>query len=132
MSTISRGNPKNLANVRSRVYNHYVKVDNPRSLIFVSGQLSRDEHGNMVGRGDMAEQTRQAVRNIETVLAEAGATLADVVQVTVYTTDMRMFTELNAARTEFFKEPLPTSTAVEVSHLSEPGLMVEIQAVAAL
>ena len=43
---IKRGDPKNLANVRSNVYHHYIRVDNPKSLIFLSGQLSRDSDGN--------------------------------------------------------------------------------------
>ena len=62
MSTITRGDPSNLKNVRAGVYHHYIRVDNPTSLIFLSGQLSRDAEGRLVGAGDMAEQTRQAIR----------------------------------------------------------------------
>src|SRR3546814_14764077 len=93
MTTITRVNPGNFANVRAKIYNHFVKVEDPKAFIFASGQLSRDEKGELVGVGDMAEQTRQAIRNIETVLEAAGATLQDVVQVTVYVTDMRLFKE---------------------------------------
>ena len=75
MTTITRGDPPNLKNVRGNVYHHYIRVDHPKSLIFLSGQLSRDEEGRMVGRGDMAEQTRQAIRNMRTVLEAAGGTL---------------------------------------------------------
>lgn len=132
MSKITRGNPKNLANVRAAIYNHYVRVDNPGSLIFLSGQLSRDSQGKLVGRGDMAEQTRQAIRNMKTVLEEAGGTLDDIVSLVVYTTDMREFKEIVAARVEFFKDRLPTSTIVEVNHLADPGLLIEFQATAAL
>lgn len=132
MSQITRGDPPNLKNVRKSVYHHYVRVDQPASLIFLSGQLSRDAEGNLVGRGDMAEQTRQCIRNMRTVLEAAGGTLEDIVSTTVYTTDMREFQQIVKARTEFFLTGLPTSTMVEVNHLSEPGLLVEIQAVAAL
>ncbi len=132
MSKITRGDPKNLANVRSNVYHHYIRVDNPKSLIFLSGQLSRDANGQLVGRGDMAEQTRQAIRNMETVLAAAGGTLDDIVSIVVYTTDMREFKDIVAARTELFKTKLPTSTIVEVNHLADPGLLIEFQAIAAL
>lgn len=131
-STITRGNPSNLKNVRSTIYNHYVRIDNPQSLIFLSGQLSRDADGQLVGRGDMAEQTRQAIRNMETVLREAGGTLEDIVSIVVYTTDIRQFKEIVQARMEFFKTNLPTSTIVEVAHLADPGLMIEFQATAAL
>lgn len=132
MSTITRGDPSGLKNVRSNVYHHYIRVDNPKSLIFLSGQLARDAGGNLVGAGDMAEQTRQCIRNLRTVLEAAGATLEDIVSVVVYTTDMRAFKEIVAARTEFFVAKLPTSTIVEVNHLAEPGLLIEIQAIAAL
>lgn len=132
MSEITRGDPPGLKNVRANVYHHYVRVDNPRSLIFLSGQLSRDAEGKLVGQGDMAEQTRQAIRNMRTVLEAAGGTLQDIVAITVYTTDIRQFREIVAARMEFFRDRLPTSTIVEVNHLADPGLLIEFTAIAAL
>jgi 2-iminobutanoate/2-iminopropanoate deaminase len=132
MSKITRGDPANLKNVRSRIYHHYIRVDQPQSLIFLSGQLSRDASGQLVGRGDMAEQTRQAIRNMQTVLESAGGSLDDIVSIVVYTTDVREFKEICEARMEFFRDKLPTSTIVEVNHLSEPSLLIEFQAIAAL
>ena len=130
--SVTRGDPPNLKNVRKGVYHHYIRVDNPKSLIFLSGQLARDADGNVVGAGDMAEQTRQCIRNMRTVLEAAGATLDDIVSVVVYTTDMREFKRITEARMEFFIDKLPTSTIVEVNHLADPALMIEIQATAAL
>jgi len=130
--SISRGNPPNMKNVRATVYNHYVRVDQPKSMIFISGQLSRDNEGNQVGAGSMLEQTRQCIRNIEKSLVAAGASLSDIVWTTVYTTDIREFKQIVAAREEFFKDNLPTSTMVEINHLSEPGMLVEIQVIAAI
>jgi len=132
VTKIRRGDPPNLKNVRANVYHHYIRVDNPGSLIFLSGQLSRDANGNLVGPGDMMEQTRQAIRNMKTVLEAAGGSLSDVVSIVVYTTDIRQFKDIVVARTEFFKEKLPTSTIVEVNHLADPGLLIEFQAIAAL
>jgi len=132
MSKIMRGDPPGLKNVRKTVYHHYIRVDNPKSLIFLSGQLARDADGKLVGEGDMAEQTRQCIRNMRTVLEAAGGTLEDIVSIVVYTTDMRAFKEIVAAREEFFVAKLPTSTIVEVNHLADPGLMIEFQATAAL
>ena len=129
---VTRGNPPGLKNVRATVYNHYVRVDQPKSLIFVSGQVSRDNDGNQVGQGSMLEQTRQCLRNVQKNLEAAGASLADVVWTTVYTTDIREFRQIVAAREEFFKTNLPTSTMVEVSHLADPGLLVEIAVIAAV
>ena len=60
------------------------------------------------------------------------ASLSDVVWTTVYTTDIREFKQIVAAREEFFKDNLPTSTMVEVVHLADPGLLVEIQVIAAI
>ena len=132
MRTITRGDPPGLKNVRRTVYHHYIRVDNPKSLIFLSGQLARDADGKLVGAGDMAEQTRQCIRNMRTVLEAAGGTRDDIVAIVVYTTDMRAFKEIVAAREEFFVAKLPTSTIVEVNHLADPGLMIEFQATAAL
>lgn len=132
MTKITRGDPPNLKNVRRNVYHHYIRVDNPKSLIFLAGQVARDADGNLVGAGDMAEQTRQCIRNMRTVLEAAGGTLDDIVSVVVYTTDMREFKNIVAARTEFFIDKLPTSTIIEVIHLADPGLLIEFQAIAAL
>ena len=132
MTKITRGDPANLANIRKGIYHHYVRVDNPQSIVFLSGQLSRDANGQLVGRGDMAEQARQAIRNMATVMEAAGGTLDDIVSVVIYTTDMRQFKEVVAARVEFFQKTLPTSTMVEVSHLADPGLLIEFQATAVL
>lgn len=129
---IKRGNPPGMKNVRAAVYNHYVRVDQPKSLIFVSGQVSRDDDGNIVGGTSMLEQTRQCLRNIEKCLQAAGASLDDVVWTTVFTTDMRELQEIFAARQEFFKTNLPTSTMVEVRRFTQPELKVEIQAIAAI
>lgn len=129
---ITRGNPVGMKNVRATVYNHYVRVDQPKSLIFVSGQVARDNDGQQVGVGSMLEQTRQCIRNIEKSLTAAGGSLSDIVWTTVYTTDIREFRQIVAAREEFFKDNLPTSTMVEVVHLADPGLMVEMQVIAAV
>ena len=129
---LKRGNPPGMKHVRASIYNHYVRVDQPKSLIFVSGQVSRDDEGNIVGGTSMLEQTRQCLRNIEKCLQAAGASLSDVVWTTVFTTNMRELKEIFEAREEFFKTNLPTSTMVEVSGFTQPDLKVEIQAIAAI
>lgn len=129
---VTRGNPPGMKNVRATVYNHYVRVDQPKSLIFVSGQVARDDAGSVVGGASMLEQTRQCLRNIEKCLVAAGASMSDVVWTTVFTTDMREFREIIQAREEFFTANLPTSTMVEVNHFTQPELKVEIQVIAAI
>ncbi|HZU05983.1 MAG TPA: RidA family protein [Chloroflexota bacterium] len=99
-------------------------------LVFVAGQVARDREGRIVGVGDIEAQTAQALENVQAVLAEAGCTLADVVKLTVYLTDMRHRERVSAVRRRYFGEHLPASTMVEVSKLGSPELLIEIDAIA--
>lgn len=99
-------------------------------LIHVAGQIPWDENGRTVAKGDVAGQTRQVFANIAAVLAEAGATLDDVIKITVFAADIRYRDEINRVRTETFKPPYPASTQVAVAALVDPEWLVEIEAVA--
>jgi len=98
--------------------------------IFVAGQTPRDRDGNCVGPGDMRAQIEQVGQNIKDALEAAGATLADVVKTTTYVTDMDEYFKHQDVRMKFFAQSLPTSTTVQVSRLSRPEFMVEIEAFA--
>lgn len=98
------------------------------STVYVSGQLPRGEDGAIV-QGDASVQARQALTNLQQVLATAGLSLADVVKVTVWITDANDMADLNAVYREFFAEPYPARSTV-VSGLVAPGAVVEIEAVA--
>ncbi len=100
------------------------------SFVFVSGQVARGPDGQLVGEGDVEAQTAQALENVQAVLATAGCTLADVVKVTVYLTDMRHRERVGAVRCRHFGDHLPASTTVGVGALAERELLVEIDAVA--
>jgi enamine deaminase RidA (YjgF/YER057c/UK114 family) len=78
--------------------------------------------------GDIGDQTREALRRIETALAEAGAALHDVVRTRIYLTDIARWREVAAAHAEVFGEIRPAATMVEVAALIAPGLLVEIEA----
>jgi 2-iminobutanoate/2-iminopropanoate deaminase len=95
--------------------------------IFVAGQTPRDRDGYCVGKGDMRAQIEQVGQNIKDALEAAGATLADVVKTTTYVTDMDEYFKHQDVRMKFFGEALPTSTTVQVSRLSRPEFMVEIE-----
>ena len=101
-------------------------------MIFVSGQLSRDRAGAIVGRGDMAAQTRQVIANIAAILAEAGAELRHVVKLTAFMTDMSLAPLAWAVRSEAFSGRPPASTGVEVSRLTHPDFLIEIEAIAVI
>jgi reactive intermediate/imine deaminase len=99
-------------------------------LVFVAGQVPWDANGQTVARGDPAGQTRQVFENIRAVLAEAGATLDDVVKITIFAADVRYRDAINQVRSEVFKPPYPSSTQVAVAALVDPDWLVEIEAVA--
>lgn len=99
-------------------------------MIFVSGQVALDPEGHLVGPGDIKAQTHQAFRNVEAVLARAGAALRDIVKITSYLTDESTFQQMLEARREIFGGDPPASTAVVVRRLALPELMIEVEAIA--
>ncbi len=98
--------------------------------IYVSGHVSQDKDGNVVGDGDMAEQTRQVFKNIEEVLAQAGASMEDVVKITTYITDMTRYAEFSAVRSEVFPNAGMASATVACSGLVRPEFLVEVETIA--
>ena len=78
--------------------------------------------------GDIAAQTRDALRRIEVALGQAGATLADVVRTRMYVTDISRWREVGEVHAQVFGATLPVATMVEVSALIAPELLVEIEA----
>ena len=103
-----------------------------RRLIFVSGNVAVDADGQLVGRGDVGAQTRQIFQNIAAVLAEAGATLADVVKITTFIVPMDRYGEFAAVRAEVFDGQYPASATVGVASLVSPDYLIEIEAIAAV
>jgi enamine deaminase RidA (YjgF/YER057c/UK114 family) len=102
----------------------------PGKLVFLSGILSRNEDGEIVGKGDMRRQIQQVFSNIRTALASAGATFADVVKRQTFTTDIEAYYQHIDARMEVCGDALSTSTAVEVRRLSHPDFLIEVEVIA--
>ena len=98
--------------------------------VYVSGTVSWGEDGMLVGEGDVYVQARQALRNIERALIEAGASLSDVVRTRIYITDIDRWEEAARAHAEAFAAVKPAATMVEVRRLAEAAMLVEIEAVA--
>ena len=100
-------------------------------MVFASGQVARGVDGALVGRGDIRAQTRKTLENLQAVLAEAGATMDDVVKVTVFVTNLaEHFSVIHEVRSEFFSSDYPASTLVEISRLVDPAMLIEIEAIA--
>lgn len=111
---------------------HYtdVVVAGPGRTIYVSGCGATDENGKLVGRGDITAQTRKTLDNMKLALAAAGATLADVVKVTVYLGNVEDRQKVNEVRKEYFGAAKPASTLIEISRFAIDGMLIEIEAVA--
>ena len=130
MSTIQHPRPEGL--LHNAAFSQVVAATGTR-MIYTAGQVSIDERGALVGRGDLAEQTTQVMRNVGLALAAAGATFRDVVKITTYVVDYRPEQRaiIGKARSPFFAGgPPPASTLVGVSALAAPDWLVEIEAIA--
>src|SRR5919106_1838391 len=110
-------------------YAQAVKVGD---TIYVSGQVSHDDAGNIVGRGEMESQMRQAYANIQKLLAKYGATIENIVDEILFVTDMdAAFAAAVKCRQEIFSgTPIIASTIVQIQRLAFPDLMIEIRCVA--
>jgi enamine deaminase RidA (YjgF/YER057c/UK114 family) len=108
-------------------YSHGFRVGN---TVYLAGALGTpgDEHAPT----DIRSQTRAAFEKLSTVLHEAGGSLADIVKLTVFITDMRWREGYGQVRAEFFPHDPPASTLVQVVALADPRALIEIEAIAAL
>ncbi len=97
--------------------------------LHTAGVTARDPNGRLVGAGDLREQLAQCFRNLNDILAAAGATFEDVVKYTIFTTDIdRYMRESLEVRAPYFGAK-PAATLVQVSRLVDPEMLVEIEAI---
>ena len=110
-------------------YSQAVKVGD---TIYLSGQVSHDDKGNIVGLGDMEVQMRQAYANVEKMLLQYGATIDNIVDEVLFVTDMdAAFAARVKCRQEVFSgNPVVASTIVQIQRLAFPELKVEIKCIA--
>ena len=102
-------------------------------MIFVAGQIALNpQTGEIVGGGDVAEQTKQVMVNIEAILTEAGANWKNVVKTSVFLTDLANFSTMNQVYAQYFDEATaPARACVEVSRLPK-DVLVEIECIAVI
>lgn len=99
-------------------------------FIYVSGQIPVDPVTNQTVLGDIRQETRQVLSNIERILDGCGATRNDVVKCQVYLTDVGEFAAMNEVYQEFFGESKPARTTIGVAALPLKGAKIEIDAIA--
>ena len=101
-----------------------------KEMVVLTGQVSLNPDGTVAYPEDPAKQTEFIFENIKSLLGEAGATIADIIRVVIYVTDMNYFKNVSPVRNKYLGEVRPVSTLVEVSKLSVDGCKVEIEVTA--
>lgn len=112
-------------------FSQIIAAESVRTL-YVSGLTSRTADGTIVGIGDMGAQARQVMENMSVVLAAAGATLEDVVQIRTYVTDISQWDAIEAAWRGYWGDVWPASTLVQIDRLFDTAQMIEMEAIATI
>ena len=97
--------------------------------VYTSGLVALDSDGNVIGE-DVYTQSSQVFKNIESLLTVAGATMANVIKINTFLTDMSRYGEFSKARNEAFPAGLPASASYATPALVLPSLLVEVEAIA--
>ncbi len=100
------------------------------AILFLSGQVAYDDKGNPAHRGDFIAQARAVFRAIKAQVEAGGGSLANVVKLTTYLTDIRHRADLSPVREEFFGKKIPATTLVGVAALAHPDFLIEVEAIA--
>jgi 2-iminobutanoate/2-iminopropanoate deaminase len=114
----------------SGVFSHATAIEARGRLVFISGMTARRADGSIAGVGDIEAQTRQVLENIKAAVEAAGGTMDDICRVDVYIRNMEQFDTIHKVRREYFREPLPASTMVEIVKMTHPDYLIEINAIA--
>ena len=113
-------------------YSQGVKVEEGKTLLFIAGQVDYGPDGKCAHPGDFAAQTKAVLKMLKAQVEAGGGTIASIVKINTYVTDMRYRAEYAPIRSEFFGGKAPASTMVAITALADPDFLIEIEAVAVL
>jgi 2-iminobutanoate/2-iminopropanoate deaminase len=131
MATLTRKSParahKPFAN-----YSHVVTAQGTNKLVFCAGQVAADADGKVLPPDDFAAQTKMVMENLKLALAEGGASLKDVVKVTIYVCNPHDVPKARSILQDYFGDDPPASTLCVLRGLANPNFLLEIEAIAAV
>jgi enamine deaminase RidA (YjgF/YER057c/UK114 family) len=113
-------------------YSQAVKVTGAETILYIAGQVAYDEKGGASYPGDFKAQARAVLQAVKAQVEAGGGTMANIVKVNTYVTDIRHRADYAAIREEFFGKKMPASTMVGVAALALPEFLIEVEAVAVL
>jgi 2-iminobutanoate/2-iminopropanoate deaminase len=113
-------------------YSQAVKVTAGETILYIAGQVAYDDKGGVANPGDFKAQARAALQAVKAQVEAGGGTMANIVKVNTYLTDIRHRADYGPLREEFFGKKMPASTLVAVAALAQPEFLIEIEAVAVI
>lgn len=117
---------------QKRAFSPAVITSGAGKVVYVAGHTGQTADDGRSLAGDFEAQCRQTFHNIEKTLAEADASLADLVTMTVFLIDLRYTTRMTELRAEIFGKDFPASAAITVSGFADPSILIEVQGIAVL
>jgi 2-iminobutanoate/2-iminopropanoate deaminase len=114
------------------MYAQAVKVSGAQTILYIAGQVAYTAEGGAAHAGNFKLQARVALQCLKAQVEAGGGTLADIVKVNTYLTDIRHRADYGPIREEFFGKRMPAHTLVAVAALAQPEFLIEIEAVAVL
>jgi len=129
MATLTRKSPAKVHKPFAN-YSHVVTAEGARKLVFCAGQVPADSSGKVLPPDDFDAQTRLVMENLTLALAEGGASIKDVVKITIFICNPHDVSKGRAILQEYFGDTPPASTLCVVRGLANPNFLLEIEAVA--
>ena len=113
-------------------YSQGVKIEGAQTLLYIAGQVDYDAEGKCAHPGDFAAQTRGVLTALKAQVEAGGGTMANIVKINTYVTDICHRADWGPIREEFFGGKSPASTMVGVAALAAPEFMIEVEAIAVI